>query len=273
MKRLLTILAVLACMLTQASSDLLLLGAGPAAIGIGTWTPAQLPGLVVWLDAGLGVSQVAGVVSSWTDQSPNAYVFAQGTPANKPTFSATGFNSAFPGVTTLVASPQFLTNAGITLASTTFSIFVTVSRTANAQVNGGVVSLQCNGCADDFHPPGIVVESEAGGFNFFTGAGAIGNGASSILVANNTAATIGVIGDSVNGNAYLNEVVQGAATAFSSTIGASPNLVAIGTRPWNGNTPSFDGTYASIIMTNTAMSASDRTKLSTYLSARYGCTC
>lgn len=58
-----------------------------------------MPGLRQRYDATVGVTQVAGAVSQWNDQSDGARHLTQVTPASQPTYSATGFDGARPGVT------------------------------------------------------------------------------------------------------------------------------------------------------------------------------
>lgn len=64
------------------------------------WTPANLAvAPALWLSADTGVTQAAGAVSNWDDQSANNYQFAQATAANQPAYSATGFNGTHPAIT------------------------------------------------------------------------------------------------------------------------------------------------------------------------------
>jgi hypothetical protein len=58
------------------------------------WTPAQLPGLALWLDAADAstITLNGSTVSQWNDKSGNNRHASQATAANQPTYSATGLN-------------------------------------------------------------------------------------------------------------------------------------------------------------------------------------
>lgn len=59
-----------------------------------TWkpSPTDIPGIVAQYAGDLGVTETAGDVSGWDDQSVNANNAVQASSANQPVFSATGFN-------------------------------------------------------------------------------------------------------------------------------------------------------------------------------------
>src|SRR5580692_2640817 len=48
-------------------------GAGTTCGSGGAWTPASLPGLVLWLSASHGVSTSGSNLTAWADQSGNNY--------------------------------------------------------------------------------------------------------------------------------------------------------------------------------------------------------
>ena len=81
----------------------------PRAFGgasVRPFTPLALGGnLLAWSDAGVGVTTTGSGVSSWVDRK-SGYDAVQATDANRPPYSATGFNGA-PGLTTNGTS-QFL---------------------------------------------------------------------------------------------------------------------------------------------------------------------
>lgn len=77
----------------------MLLGAGPSGPSGGGFTPADVPGLVLWLDASLGTYQSTGgspaladgdPVGEWQDQSGEGNDATQATGANKPTLKTGG---------------------------------------------------------------------------------------------------------------------------------------------------------------------------------------
>lgn len=56
------------------------------------WTPAQLTGLALWLNADTATADVSSKVSTWLDQSPNHNDAKQTTEANAPYFASTNIN-------------------------------------------------------------------------------------------------------------------------------------------------------------------------------------
>jgi hypothetical protein len=58
------------------------------------WTPAELTGLAMWLDAADAstITLNGSDVSQWNDKSSSGFNASQATAANQPTYSATGFN-------------------------------------------------------------------------------------------------------------------------------------------------------------------------------------
>ena len=101
------------------------------------WTPA-LVSTALWLDADdSGTITLDGsAVTEWRDKSGNSRHVAQGTPANRPAYSSTGFNSK--GALTFDGSNDFLSAAsGITSGTYTgrFEVFYVATR----EGNGGTI--------------------------------------------------------------------------------------------------------------------------------------
>ena len=63
----------------------------------GNFDVSKVTGLALWLDANKGVTQAAGKVSSWADQSGNSNNALQSNSNNRPGFTASAINS-LPGV-------------------------------------------------------------------------------------------------------------------------------------------------------------------------------
>jgi hypothetical protein len=80
-----------------------------------TYTVQQLPeyGLVLWLDAGKGITEASGV-SMWEDQSGNGNHAEQGTESFQPTYVEYGLNDkpfvSFPGGEKYLRHPSILTD-------------------------------------------------------------------------------------------------------------------------------------------------------------------
>ena len=80
--------------------------AGPCVDPGPSWTPNELPGLVLWLDSTSGVSTTAGAVGGWSDRSPAHNDAAQGDPTLRPTLALNVIGSLpavrFDGVSTML---------------------------------------------------------------------------------------------------------------------------------------------------------------------------
>lgn len=60
-------------------------------MGLGGWTPADLPNLILWLDSTVGISIDVGV-ELWQDQSGQDNHMVQNVDANQPTYNASDAN-------------------------------------------------------------------------------------------------------------------------------------------------------------------------------------
>jgi hypothetical protein len=257
------------------AQDAMMIGAGsPSKAASSTATCASvLPGLVLNLDASKSASvHLSGSnVTQWDDQSGSGNNVVQATGARQQTYSATGFNGTKPGVTAVAANAQFLQNTAFPLNTTTMSIFIVLTFTGSDPLNSGLVSFVAAGQADDFG------NSQSFGMVAPTGTGAAFKFVNSVYAdqtnltatTQNAPTTIGWVFDGSNGTGYL-DFSGDTPAAITTTFGGTTGLLAFGTRPWNGNTPSFDGTYAEIIITTSALSSGQRSALHTCLTAKWG---
>lgn len=235
------------------------------------WSPLLLSGLIAFWRADLGVTQVAGVVSDWTDQSINGFTLSQSNAPNRPAYSATGFGGLTPGITFAEASPSFLSTAAFAFNSTKMSVAVLLTMTSNTQANSGVVSFQAPGQANDFTTPSWLVSTAAADNLLLYSSGSQGNGGSQLVVPATMPTLAEWIFNGVNANAVQNGNVMGTPTAFTSTLGgAGTGTLAFGTRPWNGDTPSFDGTLAFVIISDLPFSGSDLANIKAWANANWG---
>lgn len=232
-----------------------------------------LPGLILNLDASISASvHLSGSnVTQWDDQSTGASNFVQATGARQPTYSATGFNSVKPGVTTVAANAQFVQNTTFPLNSATISIFVVHTFAAGGVINNGFSSFVAAGQANDFGNNSSFIMSSpinnATTWRFTSNAYDDFNHLTATTA--NSPQTIGWVFDGTNGTGYL-DFAGDTPAARVATFGGTTGLLAFGTRPWNGNTPSFGGVYAEIIMTTSALSSGQRGTLHTCLSTKWG---
>ena len=124
----------------------------------GAFAPNQLSGLTLDLDAALGITQSANLVSSWADQSAHGANFTQSFGPSQPTYEATGFTGSLPDVKGSGASGNGLTSAAA------LSTFVTTT----AAANGGTMYVV-------FKAPSVAAGAIAAG-SAYTGDGLIIDG-------------------------------------------------------------------------------------------------
>lgn len=98
--------------------------------GGAAFVPTDLSGNIIWLRSDKGVTLNGSTVSSWTDQSPTATVFSQGTAALQPTYNATSGKNSLDGIT--FDGGDHLTGSGTFLNGlTAYTIFSVCKHTAD----------------------------------------------------------------------------------------------------------------------------------------------
>jgi hypothetical protein len=234
----------------------------PAATG---WTPASLPGLLLWLDASNSgsITQSAGSVSQWNDLSGNGNNVAQPTGANRPTYSATGFNGTKPGITFTSGSSQWIQNASVALNSAPFNVFVVLTTPTSGASNSGVITLLGTGQSNDY--------DNLKSFAFVaTSAWRMAILApfddSSMAITINTPVSVGWSFDGTNGSGYLNNAIDAySPTGKTGAFGNTTANIVMGARQVSGIGGNyFDGTFGEVVMWTGAPSSTDRTNLYSY---------
>lgn len=223
----------------------------------GAWTPSQLTGLMGWYSADVGVTQTAFAVSQWNDRSGAGNNLTQATATNKPTYSATSFNGR-QGVTfdsnDLLQSAVSMVHGG----SNKLSVFVAIN--FPTILNGGRVVTFYSGSGSDFNNPNAIPlingSADIGGYR-----GGASNDTWAITA--NTPYRVGSVYDGTLHTMYRDNVASGSPAA---STGNFPTPGAL----WLGNsTTSGNFCLAEIIVTNTAVTATDRTNIENYLFTRW----
>lgn len=218
--------------------------------------PRSVAALAVWLRADLGVSNTAGSITAWVDQSGNGNSLAQGVAT--PTLVAATFNGQ-PVARFVAASSQYMVRAATNLfAAGAYTMFAALRPTVGANNNaifgswtaGGGAGFGMNGVNRSIFHNAIAA--------YDTGAHA---NAIEIWTANRVAASkptyrLNRLATAVSGAATtLND--PGAAAVM--TLGCSS---ALGTF--------FDGDIAEIIAYSAALTEPQMLAIETYMSQRYG---
>jgi len=217
------------------------------------WTPAQLSGLALWLDAADAstITLNGSTVSQWNDKSGNGRNASQATAANQPTRTLNGLGGRT--VITFDGVDDFL-NATLTL--TNFSVGVVGTTTANTATIYYPLGF-------GNPPPGSAGLSVGG--TFHTQRAAL-NGATSLLT--NETVTLNspylITAHSQTGNRLISFNGQ---TPATDTNSQSISQVTIGKRS-DGFWP-YAGPIGEVVITSAALSTTDRQLLEGYLAWKW----
>lgn len=265
-----SIVALLWLLCTLYAADALSPPQRRALFSATTWTPAKLTGLVAWYKADVGVSLSGSNVTGWADQSGHGYNLVVGTGGTSPVFNATGFNGRQTIAFTAASSEYLVTSTStsvgiVNMGSTTTASGFAVGQGVSPQGFGvafGMVGVNENGCS---------AFADSGCFIMAAGLGlaAWRNGQmSTTAYTTSTNYRFGSIFDGANNTFYLNNA---ASTPVAST-GAffSTGNISIGSLRSDTPLNLWDGPLSEIVLTNTALSSTDRGNLDNYFRAKWG---
>jgi len=245
-----------------------------------SWTPSDLgTALRLWIKADTGTSVTGSLIDSIADQSGRGFNLGSLT-THRPTLNATGYNG-HPSIDFTSSSTTYLNTArdvALSMGSSSSWFFI-------GQMDTGTISYgrlfsylgatDAAGTAADYSSTGSVAAILR---NASTNAvcmyqAAVVTGASS-GVSLNTNMRVLMVFDNVNATLYINNV-QAAQTACSFTLNSSGNICLGGDPATSSGAMAFpidcwDGTVAEALVTNTALSSTDRSNLDAYVVARLG---
>ncbi len=281
--RKLLLLALLLCAF-RADAQVAQTGAGKGTPG--SWTPAQLTGLIGWYKADVGVftdtscttpATNTQTVACWKDQSGNSFNLLQATAGDRPQFLSAGLNSKQTIQFTASGNTGLLTASGVVFGTGNLAsgFFIgTMTTNANSFANSvsycGPTSASCN-LSGDF----ITAFRNNGANSVCSDKGAVstsGGGTGCPSVTLSTELRFGGIADGSNITSYLNNVAGTSAAVTDASANNGCISVGQGTNACNFTLSAFsgwDGVISEIVLTNTALSSSDRALLDSYLSGRW----
>jgi hypothetical protein len=223
----------------------------------GVWTPASLgSALVAWHKADVGVTDTGNntAVTGWADQSGNGNDLAVHF-TNQSTFHATGLGGkesiGFISGGSLLTATDAMTNMG---TGNTASIFMLASISASTGSDGPAYSASGQSASSGANSAIFFFLSNTPDFTY---AHASGTGTPQSVTAD-AETRIGMIFDGTNATPYKNNVA-GSSSALNFNW-ASPGTFRIG--------GTFVGEIREVVITNTALSSTDRGNLDTYLVSR-----
>ena len=218
--------------------------------------PPDMAGCKLWLRGDLGITQAAGLVSAWADQSGNANDAAQGTGAKQPVFSASSINGQ-PGLT--FSGAKFLDGAGDPVgpdAARTYFIVASLS-------DGGDLYVS--------RPNGTALYQDV------PQSSSLGNRWICDGASNTTIATAPALSPCIYESTYAGALgavtctIDGVSYAVSGSLLAGDSLGSgyrVNTR--DGSVFSVAGDVCEIIIYDSVLASGDATTVRNYLGARYG---
>jgi hypothetical protein len=243
------------------------------------WTPAQLSGLVLWLDANKGVTSNAGTgtVSAWADQSGKGNNFSQATGGNQPIVHPTGLNG-LPIISFMSAFDNYLSiepcPMSLTFGTGDFLVMEVVSyaNTPSGDQNTGYAALYVPSPSsglfgnDDLAMGGAngAVRAQINGTgNFVDSTGTMFNdGNFHVIGMQRSSTTFTVHADS---NLGTGTTIPATADLTAGTIG-----VFIGGRvPSEGANQALAGSIAEVVAVNTTVDLVDIANLTSYFQTKY----
>ena len=240
--------------------------ANGAFFSFGKFVPA--PGgvadnMALWLKGDTGVTESAGDVSAWNDQSVNGNHASQGTGANQPAFVASAHNFN-PGL--LFDGVDDYLDTGLDVSATTAPALTVFAAYRTAAAAGGAVWG-----ADDGTFGRMM-------YNYTGSAGRVGDGSSNVAIANlfptMEAAMAGIV--------YDEDVAAGSKVYTDGTLihtfqaGQDPgtsNTLDVGSTGDGGSGGfTFDGHVFEIVAHTALLSDQEIDEIESYLAIKYGIT-
>lgn len=247
----------------------------PAVVASG-FTPANLSGLFIWLDASVDASVIrsGADVSAWNDQSGAGNNF---TGNNNPQYSATGFPGSKPGISLTSGSSHSFNRTSVSLNSAALSVFMVMTQ-SNPNGNAGFICCAPTSGGNDFNSVGgfaftsTATGSGSNGQRVTRGGGAPSYDGFPTSPAINTAAVYGFICDGAgNITQYPNFSSASSAACVTNAFGNTAANIAIGARQAPGVAATYmTGTIAEVVMCASALDGTARANLQAYFAAKWG---
>lgn len=213
------------------------------------FSPTQIAGLQLWLDASVIAGSNNDPVMTWLDQSGQGHNASQSNPAFQPVLKTNIVNSK-PVVRFDAASTQFLE---ITYAQPRPQSLFMVYQTDPANIGRTTAGTTTAGAEN------WLFGSHSSGVRWWFANGAVGAASGSF----STFYCLSGIGTALDSTLYSN----GVQLANSAAIGVWGAVLNLGGA---GGAENFTGDIAELIIYDTALSAADQQRVEAYLMSKYG---
>ena len=242
-------------------------------------TPADLPSLCLWLDAGVGVLDEDGAdcasgaeIATWKDGSGRGnHVTAPA--GHRPTFTAAGGGGR---VAVTFGGEQYMVNAALSIASLMDCAVIGVLRVTTTADNVGIVVLGASGGGNDYDSTGRLVVEQGTAANYAP-FGACTNSKTRILLGPRPCArsaySVQVVGGRIvvsdRGNDYR-DVRTSATEGWSESLGSATGVL-LGARWLDG---AVSGTYLTgeiqeLLICGSALTSYELAGIMQYLSTKW----
>ena len=225
----------------------------------GAFSPTDISGLQLWLDADDSetITLNGSTVSQWDDKSGNGYNVSQGTASYQPTYTASALNSK--SVVSFDGSNDVLRNNSVTPVSGSSSRTVFLVYNVTGGAGNGVFTL------------GNTVNSSARQFVCTREIAIRCFGVTRVFTESNDGTTYMIVTymlDGTTGNDLAAFKNGSALTVQSTTNGATTLNTAAGIEIPNDGVSGTN--IAEILVYDSALSTSDRERVESYLSTKWG---
>ncbi len=228
-----------------------------------TSVPQRSANLITWLRADAGVTYSSGQVSQWTDQSGNGNNANQTVSADQPTLT-TGALNGLPALS-FNGTSQFLQfGSGFANFTSGASIFVVVNPTSLGSYQ---TWIEFGNSSTNYL--GFEEGSTSGTVYYYVYNGSSGSNvaATSSLTAGQYQLMESVYNGSNTGTVYNNGVQKATSTSLLTAPNATRSNNYVG--QFGGSTAYYHGQIAEILVYNTALTASQRASVESYIYSKY----
>jgi hypothetical protein len=238
------------------------------------FTPAQLSGLVVWLDANHNVVTSQNKVTTWMDRSSKNNNAGQSVAQYQPTL-VTGVVNGLPVIRFANTALQVTDSASLQWATDDFALLV-VGGYKNATTSGLGYGMFIGKQEIPYPYAGPALWGNYTAPSLNTVVSLQTDSSGSKYTISNAAQNDGVIrlytarraGDKLE--VRINGIMQGTATTTANNVSAAGRPLFIGGQPGTTTvTQALDGDIAEIVAVRGALSAAELTQLESYLKAKY----